>query len=236
MNHRFYKSQLITIIDEYDLRMRINIDLLLTFYLVHHFKSSNILEIGFYQGKTFAAFVEATLPGSQLTAIDSDLQLTVFNKYYKDSKYTQDKIINLIEIPSEDFNSAEKYDFINVDGNHNYPNAFNDIMKSILLMNQTGILMIDDYKCLGVDQSINKLITMNTGFVPFMISEQTSWWHHNSHDATEFLDVILEKTISPFCSLYNNKYKSFDVKEIKCMPAITEHDDVFKLICEKYKL
>lgn len=236
MSQRFFETQLIKLLDRFDFNMRINVELLLVFYLVKYFNLSNILEIGFFQGQTFASLLEATPDVSHLTAVDIKLQLEIFNQFYKNSKDTQNKIINLKEMPSDQFRSDSKYDFINVDGDHSYPVAFNDIVNASTMITQNGILMIDDYKGIYVDRSIDEFIKLNTGFVPFIISEQASWWHHESQDATDFLDNVLEQIFSPFCSLYNTKYKSFDVKEIKCCSAITTNNDIFKLICEKYKI
>lgn len=236
-NKTFFETKIIQILDEFnDLSFRVNIEKLIIFYIIQYFKLSNILEIGFCRGESFAAMLEATAADSELTAIDIHLQLGIYNKYYANSVHERGKNINLIEIDSAKFTSEEKYDFINVDGNHSAQTALNDITKSLSMIQQNGILMIDDYKLNGVDQAVDEIIKMNTGFVPFLVGEQASFWHHESHDAAEFLDVKLEELLSPFCSLYNIKYKSYEVKEISCLPAITNHNDIFKIVCERYKI
>lgn len=237
INQKFYETQFIRIFNEsYKNSMRVNIDSVLVYYLIKFFKFSNILEIGFYQGETFAVMIEATEKSSNLTAIDINLQLDIYNKYYNNSIFTQNKDINLIEIDSEKFTNKEKYDFINIDGNHTEAYAFNDIINGLSMIQPNGIIMIDDYKLNDVNSAIDKLLKTNTKFVPFLISEQTSFWHHVNHDAVEFLDNILEELLAPFCSLYNTNYKSHAVKEIRCLPAITNNNDIFKLICERYKI
>lgn len=234
---KFYQTQFVDIVDvAYQNNMRVNIDCFLIYYLIKFFKCSNILEIGFNQGQTFAVMIEAAEKYSNLTAIDIDLNLEIYNKYYNNSTFTQDKNIKFFEIDSIKFISKEKYDFVNIDGDHSKNYAFNDMVNGCFMMQPNGILMIDDYKLEGVNEAIDEFLKINSNFVPFLNTEQTSFWHHNNHDATEFLDNVLEELLAPFCTLYNTDYKSYNVKDIKCLPAVTKNNDVFKLICEKYKI
>jgi hypothetical protein len=214
--------------------MRVNVDLLALYYLIAYFKCNKILEIGFYEGLSFGSMIEAAPHGSRLTAIDVNFRNKLFNKYY--SNDSLHKILSLITTNSKDFVSDQTYDFILIDGDHSYPQAFNDIIKVIPMLEKTGILMIDDYAWPGVDQSINEMMMRNTGLVPFMIGEQTSWWHYQNHDASDFLDNVIDSAFSSFCTLPNVDYKSHTVKKIECLPAITKNNDVFALICEKYKI
>ena len=76
----------------------------------------------------------------------------------------------------------------------------------------------------------------NANFVPFLMDEQAVFFHHISHNAAEFLDNELEKIFSTFATLPNITYKSFTVKKINCQLAITENNDIFSLICNRYDL
>jgi predicted O-methyltransferase YrrM len=230
--YNFYQTKILKNINEYA-PMRVNVELVILYYLIRYFNCNEILEIGFYEGLTFGTLIEAASKNSRLTAVDINFRSEMFNKYYSDN--LPDKTINLIKINSNDFDSKQTYDFIHVDGNHSYPQAFNDIKKAITLLEKTGILMIDDYEMPGVDQSIDEIMR-STELVPFMISEQASWWHYPEHNASDFLDNILDHTFSSFCMLPNIDYKSHMVKKVKCLPAITNNNNVFTLICKEYKI
>jgi hypothetical protein len=230
--YNFYQTKILKNINEYP-PVRVNIELLILYYLIKHFNCNKILEIGFSQGLSLGAMIEASPKGSELTAVDIELHTNMFNQYYSNDSAC--RIIKLIEINSNDFISSQSYNFIHVDGDHSYPQAFNDITKVIPMLDRTGILMIDDYAMLGVDQSIDKMM-LTAELVPFMISEQASWWHYPDHDASNFLDNVIDTTFSAFCTLPNIVYKSHNVKKVECLPAITKNNDVFTLICEKYRI
>ena len=215
---------------------RVNFELLLVYCLVKYFNFNEILEIGFKQGQTFGALIEATTHGS-LTAVDIEFDMSLYDKFYKDSEYIKNKEIKFLKMSSVDFtDSAKKYDFINVDGDHTMPVVLSDLINATKLIKNTGILMFDDYTLPDVDFAINELLKLNTDFVPFLIDEQSVYFHHVSHDASNFLDFELKKIFEAFCDISYINYKNFHVSKISCLPAVTYHNDVFSLICQKYNL
>lgn len=217
--------------------MRVNFELLLIFKLIKYFKLNKILEIGFYQGKSFGAMIEATDDSGELTAVDIVIDRTLYDKIYHNTLATNNKKINLLTMPSSNFVGAPaSYDFINVDGDYNSLQIYDDIIMSSKLIKQNGIIMIDDYKTPNVNLAIDKFLTLNTEFVPFLIDEQAVFFHHILHDASDFLDIELENIFSSFASLSNITYKSFIVKKINCLPVITHNNDIFSLTCNRYDL
>jgi hypothetical protein len=233
--YNFYKSNILKNISQYE-TMRVNIDLILVFYMIKFFNFKNILEIGFREGQTFGAMIEASSTDSKLTAIDIIPNNRLYNLYYKDTEFVKDKTIDILTVNSLEFAPDDRYDFINIDTDHLYPHTLHEIEKYINHISQFGILMLDDYNTYdGVDKSINKFMSENKDWVPFLLGEQTAFFHHVSHDACEFLDETLN-VFSSFCSLNNIDYKSHNVKKINCLSAITSNDDIFTLICQRYKL
>lgn len=217
--------------------MRVNFELLLIFKLIKWFKLNKILEIGFNQGKSFGAMIEAVDDNSELNAVDIVIDRTLYDKIYHNSSIINNKKINLLTMSSSDFvDHPASYDFINVDGDHTMPQVLDDIIMSSKLIKQNGIIMIDDYILSDIDLAIDKFLTLNTDFVPFLMDEQAVFFHHISHDASKFLDIELENIFSLFASLDNITYKSFIVKKISCLPAITINEDIFSLICQRYDL
>jgi predicted O-methyltransferase YrrM len=234
---KFHETEAFKNLNSYSGKNRLNFGLLLLFYLIKYFNPKTILEIGFDEGCSFGVMLEAATSNSQLTGVDIRLDRTLFDSIYNKTHHAFDKNVTLLHMSSLDFTDADnKYDFINIDGNHNMPTVYHDLVNASKLINQSGIIMIDDYAWHGVDTAIDQFLNLGTNFVPFLIDEQCVYFHHNTHCADEFLDFELEKILASFCSLSNTTYKSFFVKKIKCLPAVTSNLDVFSLICKRYDL
>jgi hypothetical protein len=90
----------------------------------------------------------------------------------------------------------------------------------------------------GVDQAIDDFLALDTGFVPFLSDGQAIYFHHQSHDATDFLDQVLNDKFSDLATLYNVDYKSYNVKTVKFWPTVWNDRDprVFWLICKRLKI
>jgi predicted O-methyltransferase YrrM len=233
---KFHKTEAFKNLNSFSGRNRLNFELLLLFYLIKYFDPKTILEIGFDEGCSFGVMLEAATINSQLTGVDIRLDRTLFDRIYNDSQHTVDKKITLLHMSSLNFTDDNKYDFINVDGDHSMPTVYHDLVNASKLINQSGIIMIDDYAWEGVNTAIDQFLTLGTDFVPFLMDEQCVYFHHISHSADQFLDVELEKILASFCLLSNTTYKSFLVKEVRCLPAVTSNLDVFSLICKHYDL
>ena len=233
-NYNFYKSVALKNLNEY-FPMRVSIDLSLVYYLIKFFQPRSILEIGVNQGLTFGLMFEAAPVDCSLTGIDLPTQVYFANLFRKHYNADTERI-KFIEISSDDFVSDHCYDFINVDGDHNMPRQYTDIVKSADMLNDHGILMIDDVDMPGVDKAINKFLSEQSEIVPFLLSTQTLFLHKPQyHRAGEFLDALSAK-FADFCTFEVYNYKSHSVPKISCISAIIKHTDIFKMICEKYSI
>jgi predicted O-methyltransferase YrrM len=211
---KFYRSKICQLLEAgtYD-NMRCNTSLLLVYYLIQLLDCQNILEIGFYEGQTFGAMVEASRQGN-LTAVDINLNRTIYDQHYHGTHLTKNKNINLIEIDIDDFvpPAGTQYDFINVDaGDDRYKNitrAANWVKKD------NGVLMVDNFDTHN-DQVVRFLESVSDhGFVPFLTDEQAMYFHHNSVDHSELLDIALESLFSAHFDTSNVLYHGFVVKGI----------------------
>ena len=240
-NYSYSSTQMFNISDQYDREMyRQLISQTVIYYLIKYFKLKNILELGFYEGQTFGLMLEATEPGASLTAIDIHYRMDLYNQYYKDSIYTKDKQIELLEMSSHDFVPVKKYDFINVDGDHTYSGCCDDLEMAVTAIDQNGILMLDNYSSPQIDMAVINFLDKEHDFVPFLIDHQAVFFHHASHDAQDFLDVELNK-FSHICALDNIGYKDFEIKSVlpksevnvKCFMSQPE---IFHLGCKYLKI
>lgn len=233
---KFHQTIMSTILNDYE-SMRSNLSLITVFHLIQYFKCKNILELGFYQGQTFGLMIEAASKGSTLTAVDIVYDLNLYNRYYADNPVTKNKIINLITSQSLEFKSTEKFDFINVDTgmeeNEVLELRYLDLVKSTEMVSDNGILMLDNYK--HVDSVIDKFLLLNHDFVPFLKDNQAIYFHHCSHDASDFLDNIIETLYPPqIITAHNVEYKGHVVKELCTKPLdIESMNDMFIFYCNK---
>ena len=117
---------------------------------------TDILEIGTFDG--FNALLLSNLfPNSNIDTIDlpenDDDFINFYNRKDNISKFIQDKNIILSKNKNINFfplnslkllNYKKKYDLIWIDGAHGYPVVCMDILNSLKLINNQGIIMCDD--------------------------------------------------------------------------------------------
>jgi len=127
----------------------------------------NILEIGTYDG--FNAFVLSKLfKESIIDTIDLPSSNNDFINYYgrvktskdfttaRDNLLKQNENINFLEMNSlKLINHNKSYDMIWIDGNHVYPTVCIDIINSLNLLKDNGIIVCDDVH-LNLDNFISK--------------------------------------------------------------------------------
>ena len=98
--------------------------------------------------------------GSKLPALFARLHATDIN-------FNQTKLTNVfsslekftaIKDNSKHINFEHQYNFINVDGDHSYEFAVNDIEKALTHLAPNGIIMIDDISHSGVEQAYMEFI------------------------------------------------------------------------------
>jgi ubiquinone/menaquinone biosynthesis C-methylase UbiE len=163
-------------------------------FLLHkvceYFEPKEILEIGFFHGQSFGIVVDACPDDAKFTAVDISFE----GKKTFDLFFENQTNMEFILTDSKNLSiNNRKYDFIMVDGDHSYEYASNDISKALSLINEQGILCVDDFNMEGVWQSIREQLNGQTDWVPFLMGTQSMFFHHRSHSADYFLDHWLQK-------------------------------------------
>ena len=123
-----------------------------------------ILEIGTYNGYN-SLLLSKLFPNSKVTTIDlkdddknfksTYSRKNTLNKFIdeRNRNLSQNNNINFLQFNSLKLNKHnEKYDLIWIDGAHGYPVVCIDIINSLHLLNQNGIIMCDD-----VIKNLNKV-------------------------------------------------------------------------------
>jgi hypothetical protein len=212
--------------------------MVLVYNIIEHFNFKNILEFGFCYGQTFGVMLQAASAGSHLTVVDIEFNTELYDKFFKDSIYTQDKTIEFINIDTKNFVAARQYDFINVDAG--LPNRFNDMCMAVKCLSPDGILMVDNYAKPDVDPGIDKFLKLDHKLVPFLIDDQAIYFCKNTLDVSYFLDVVLAEKMSKIASLYNIDYKNHFIKSVYPIgiPAweLENHPELYLAYCQKQNI
>lgn len=136
-----------------------NINSWLFIFDKHHLLNKKLigLEIGSYEGRS-SLFILKFLDKIKLTCVDTfkpfhelkEYNEKKFNKIYKNfkantSNYSKKLII--IKNTSANFfkKNKKKYDFIYVDGSHEYKDVLHDARQAFAYLNNNGIIIFDDF-------------------------------------------------------------------------------------------
>lgn len=213
--------------------MRTSLDSFLLFSVVDYFQSKRILEIGYREGYSFGLMLQASHPNATLDAVDPTFAGSkIFEYIVTNKKYT------FYEMSSMDFDYNGTYDFINVDGNHEYEYALTDINNAVDHLSPNGILMIDDYSLPGVDRAITEMLSQNLMVKPVLKGLQQVFFIKLGSTlpfSNYELDVLQNKT-GDFLQISHVNYKGFDIVDVWCKHVFVKHPEIFNQIIQTYDL
>lgn len=211
--------------------MRCSVDAVIYWKLLTYFQFNQILEVGVFEGLTTGLILESNFD-CKIIGIDPTNQHSLLYKIYPEAKDQ----FTFIKSLSQDVTLKEQaFDFILIDGDHDYQPAKSDVENFLPRLKKSGVLAIDDYQFPGVAQVLKELHNQKTDWVPFLRSEQTEFWHHRSCERSEFLDSLLTDPISKFIFI-NNQVDEFNntVCVAKSVSMLTDHLEYFDLALKQY--
>jgi hypothetical protein len=200
-----------------------------------HFQPKSFLEIGFSAGQTFGLFLESTDDNTRYVSVDKNyINLPIFEEIFKDCD--KRKQIEFIHTDSMDLEISGKFDFILIDGNHDYEYVLNDLKKCLPLLHKDTILCMDDSLDPGVDQTIREHLLGQHDFVPFLAGSKQIFFHHCAHSVEDFLNSFLVREIESFMCFFNFEYNGFNVFKTHVPQFIEDHKPIFVKALETYDI
>lgn len=147
----------------------------------------NILEIGFKKGYSLGLILESLDGPAHLTTVDLEhgSALKEFVELYKEELVTRD--LRFITKDSKYLlDVKEPYDFIHVDGNHDYEFVKSDIEHSLRNISIDGVIAIDDSQRPEVQRAIEETI-MKSDYRVFLKGFAQTFWTHKNHNPTRLM-------------------------------------------------
>jgi hypothetical protein len=211
--------------------MRSTVDGYVYYKLITEFNFKNFLEIGFFEGQTAGLLAEVSATDAHVTCIDPVPNMDIFNQTMCD----QFEKISLLQIPSQQFDFSQVYDFIIVDGDKSYDMVSQDISNSLKSIDPAGLLLINEYQKYDVIQAIHDCID-STDWMPMIRTNQSMIFHHRSQDRSEFLDYKISNIANNFINFVNIHINGHVVLDIQTLPIFTDHPEYFDLALKHYNI
>ena len=130
------------------------------YYLVHALRPQNLLEVGTHIGASTVFLAEAlksVSPQARMTTVDilnvNDPQgpwynqgLTMSPEQYLERLQSKDRV-TFRAASSSDYliATAEKFDFIFLDGDHSSRTVYEEVSMALKILNQNGVILLHDY-------------------------------------------------------------------------------------------
>ena len=194
---------------------------------VEYFQPKSILEIGFGCGQTLGLIAEAAGDNCK-RIVSADIS---YDRASSFKKLFPNLEVEYINGDSKNLKLNEKFDFINIDGDHSYDGASYDIKNCLSMTTRDTIICIDDYFWKEVDQAINDhLIKGQDEFVPFIASKQQIYFHHRAHSADYFLDHFLIDNDPRFFKYHTKDYYNYTIQYGEMYDEMFKNDpEIFRL-------
>ena len=130
------------------------------YYLIHALRPQNFLEVGTHIGAStvfLAEALKAASPQGRMTTVDIlDVNASDAPWHQQDlamcprdylRKFGTDDIVTFRAMPSSQFlrDTAEKYDFIFLDGDHGSRTVYEEVSLALNVLDQNGVILLHDY-------------------------------------------------------------------------------------------
>jgi hypothetical protein len=207
---------------------RTTVDSFLLFYLIKYLQPTRILEIGVREGWTTGIYLDSS-QHSIVEGVDLNFRpMKLSNIFDSLERFTA------IRETSKNIKFNHQFDFINVDGDHSYEFAYNDIEKALQHIAPNGIIMIDDIGDTDVFNACNEFI-LSGKLQPVFQTMQALYCIRPGENvllAPYFIDLT-EKT-KDFIHWKQSKIDQYNVTAISVDPIWISYPDLFDHMLKIY--
>jgi len=219
-------------------KMRYVNDIFLMHMVCQEFTPKKVLEIGFFQGQTLGTLIDACHNDTQFVSVDQDFK---FRDQFQSLYTVEQQRITWICQDSASVEYNGLFDLILIDGNHSYNAALQDLENVFKVSHLNTIIVLDDYywesQCdRGVKGVIQDHLLGQKDWVPFLMGDQTMFFHHISHPCDEFLDYRIQEFSKNFIYFENVQYNDYTVLKSTIPNIFKDHVDLFCLALAKYDI
>lgn len=207
-------------------------DMFLVWKIIEYFQPKTLLEIGFYGGQSMGLYLESG-DLEEVVSVDVTYNLKPFFDYL----FPVNNIKFLCQ-DSKTINLDQQFDFITIDGNHDYEYVNSDVKKCLPLLKKNSILYMDEYDIEpGVKRSISENLLGQHDWIPFLAGVQGMFFHHISHSADDFLDNFIQNKADNFLKFTNNlDWNGFTVLFCEAPLVYTDSNELFLQTLKFYDL
>jgi len=211
--------------------MRDHDGIFLMWKTMDYFRPQSVLEIGFGCGQSLGLLYESS-GASRILSVD--------NKHNNKDNWIglfPDAPVEWITCDSKTFTSTEKFDFVFIDGDHDYHGVVADIKNTIPLLHETSILCIDDWQFPGVNRAIKDTILGNTLLVPFLANYQQMYFTNRNNNINDFRYDFLPANDTAFMKYWQEEEFGRSITRAKLDEIMFIEDErIFKLALEFYNI
>jgi len=206
------------------------VDAVILWRLLNYFRLDRAVEVGTFQGLTSGLILESN-SNCNLLGIDPDDGLDLFRK---NNPGIQDRFRFIRSLSQDVILGDQEFDFILLDAAWDYLSIMSDVEKFLPHLSQSGIIAFS-YVGLVKSNAMKELHNRNTGWVPFLRSDQTEFWHQPTYNRGEFLDSLFTDPISKFIHIENqiDEFKN-TICIARSISMLTDHPEYFDLALNHY--
>jgi len=209
---------------------RTTIDSFFLFYLIDYLQPDRVLEIGVSEGWSVGLYLDAAR-NSIIDGVDINFdQIKLSTVFSSLEKFTA------IKDNSKRINFEHQYNFINIDGNHSYEFAVNDIEKARTHLAPNGVIMIDDISHPGVVRASKEFI-LSGKLEPIFQTVQSLYCIKPGQNVLltpYFIDM--ENKTNKFVRWQRTDLVDHSITSIDVDQVWTEHPDLFDQLLKTYDL
>jgi hypothetical protein len=159
-----------------------------------------------------------------------------YDKIFKDLFPELETKVRYIQDDSANVVYHENFDFVCIDGDHQYSSVKQDVKAVLPCLTQDSILYMDDINTPDVVQVIHEDLLGCHNIVPFLKGDQGMFFHRCDHNASNFLVQLMSSDYNKFMSFTNINFNGHKILNVSTIPVFQDNHNIFCSTLEFYDL